>query len=146
MVGKLLSYLTILAKWTLNYRNSLLVHNKQISFSKTWQTSTATSYYLLQQGPYLGRITPGKQMGPQNWITRIHFANCEENSSYCDWKVVNHTKNGKQFFPQGKFNSSGSYSSTSYPYFIHPMHAIISRNIAYTQNYIAKCKQCFPLF
>ena len=32
---------------------------------------------------------------------------------------------------------------TLYPYFNHPMHAIINRNIAYTKNYIAKCKKCF---
>ena len=74
-----------------------------------------------------------------------HFANCEVNSSYCDWKVVNHTKNAKQFFLQEKFNSSGSYFSTLYPYFTHPLHAIINRNIAYTQNYIAKCKKCFAI-
>ena len=48
-------------------------------------------------------------------------------------------------FPQGKFNSSGSYSSTLCPYFIHPLHAIISRNISRTQNYITKCKKCFTI-
>ena len=74
-----------------------------------------------------------------------HFVNCEVNSTYCDCKVVNHTKNLKQFFPQGKFNSSGSYSSTLYPYFIHPLHAIISRSIAYTQDYIAKCEKYFAI-
>ena len=26
-----------------------------------------------------------------------------------------------------------------YPYFIHPLHAVIKRNIAYTQNYAKKC-------
>ena len=67
------------------------------------------------------------------------------NSSYCDCKVVNCTKNAKQFFPQEKFNSFGSYSSTLYPYFIHPLHGFISRNIAYTQNYIAKCEKCFAI-
>ena len=54
-------------------------------------------------------------------------------------------KNVKQFFPHGKFNSSGSYSSLLCPYFIHPLHAIISRNIAYTQNYIVKCKECHAI-
>ena len=67
------------------------------------------------------------------------------NSSYCNCKVVNHTKNAKQFFPQGKFTSSGSYSSRLYPYFIHPLHAIISRSIACTQNYMAKCEKCFAV-
>ena len=76
-------------------------------------------------------------------IIAVHFANCEVNSSHCNCKVVNHTKNAKQFFPQGKFTSSRSYSSSLYPYFIHPLHAIISRTIAYTQNYIGKCKNCF---
>ena len=40
-----------------------------------------------------------------------------------------------------------------YPHFIHPLHTIIKRSIAYTQNYIAKCKKCisflkknFPLW
>ena len=30
-----------------------------------------------------------------------HFANCEVSSGYCNCKVVNHTKNAKQFFPKG---------------------------------------------
>ena len=69
-----------------------------------------------------------------------HFANCEVNSSYCGCKVVNHTKIAKQFFSRGKFNSSRLCLSTSYPYFIHSLHTIIKRNIAYTQNYIPNGK------
>ena len=61
--------------------------------------------------------------------------------SYCNCKVAYHTRNVKQFFSQGKFYSS-TYFSPLYPYFIHPLHTI-KRNIAYTQNYIAKCKRCF---
>ena len=57
-------------------------------------------------------------------IIASRFANYQVNSSNCDCKVVHHTKNTKQFFPQGKFNSSGSYSSALYPYFIHPLHVI----------------------
>ena len=82
---------------------------------------------------------------PMFRIIASHFANCELSSSYCDRKVVNHTKNAKQFFLQGKYNSSGLYSSTLYPYFIHPLYAIISGNIAYTQYYMAKCKKCFAI-
>ena len=33
-------------------------------------------------------------------IIASHFANCEVNFSYCDCKVVNHTKNAKQFCPK----------------------------------------------
>ena len=29
-----------------------------------------------------------------------------------------------------------------YQHFSHPLHTIIKRNIAYSQNYIAKCKKC----
>ena len=63
----------------------------------------------------------------------------------CNCKVVNHTKNAKQFFPQGKFNSSESYSSTLYQYFIHPLHAIISITIIYHQNYIVNCQKYFVI-
>ena len=79
------------------------------------------------------------------WNIAAHFASFEVNSSYCDCKVVNHTKNAKQFFPQRKFTSSGSYSSRLYLYFIYPLHAIISRSIACTQNYMAKCEKCFAV-
>ena len=42
-----------------------------------------------------------KLMPCRVWIITSHFANCKEvNSSYCDCKVVNHTKNEKQFFPK----------------------------------------------
>ena len=78
-------------------------------------------------------------------VITSHFANCKVNSNYCNCKVLNYMKNVKQFFLHGKFNSSGSYSSTLCPYFIHPLHAIISTNIAYTQNYIAKCKKCIAI-
>ena len=33
-------------------------------------------------------------------IITLHFANCDVNFSYCNCKVVNHTKNVKQFFPK----------------------------------------------
>ena len=79
-------------------------------------------------------------------IIALHHANCEVNSSCCDCKVVNYTKIAKQFFSQGKFNSSKLYFSASYPYFIHPLHTIIKRNIAYTQNYTTKWKKCFAIF
>ena len=39
----------------------------------------------------------------------MHFANCEANSSYCNFKVVNGTEIVKQFFSQGKFISSKLY-------------------------------------
>ena len=39
--------------------------------------------------------------------------------SYCDSKVVNDMKNVKQFFSQGKFNSSTLYFSLLYPHHIH---------------------------
>ena len=32
-----------------------------------------------------------------------------------------------------------------YPYFIHPLHTFIKRNIAYIQNYTTKCKKCFVI-
>ena len=38
--------------------------------------------------------------------------------SYCTCKVVNHTKNAKQFFSQGKFYSSKLYFSPLYPHYI----------------------------
>ena len=31
------------------------------------------------------------------------------------------------------------------PHFIHPLHTIIKRSIAYTQNYITKNKKCFSV-
>ena len=52
-------------------------------------------------------------------IIASHFTNCGVNSSYCSFKVVNHTKNVKQFFPQQKFNSSTLYFSISYLHYIH---------------------------
>ena len=81
-------------------------------------------------------------------IITPHFANCEVNCSYCDCEVVNHTKNKKQFpspSSQKNLNSSGSGSSKLYPYFFHPMYAIISRSIAFNQNYILKYKRCFAI-
>ena len=44
------------------------------------------------------------------------------------------------FFSQGKFNSFKLYFSTLYPYFIHPLHTIIKRNITYIQNYTKNVK------
>ena len=79
-------------------------------------------------------------------IIALHHANCEVNSSCCDCKVVDYTKIAKQFFSQGKFNSSKLYFSESYPYFIHLLHTIIKRNIAYTENYTTKWKKCFAIF
>ena len=46
-----------------------------------------------------------------------------------------------QFFSPGKSNLSTSYFSTLYPCFIHPLHIIIERNVAYTQNYITNAKK-----
>ena len=48
------------------------------------------------------------------------------------------------FFPR-KFNLYALYFSTLYPHFTLPLHTIIKRNIAHTQNYIAKCKKCFAV-
>ena len=62
------------------------------------------------------------------------FAKCKVNSSYCDCKVIKHTK-----------IVTPLYFSTLYPYFIHPLHTIAKRNIAYTKNYTTKCKKCFPI-
>ena len=77
------------------------------------------------------------------------FAFLKLSSSYCNRKVVNHEKNVKQFFSQGKFNSSKLYFSiilsSLHPHFTHPLHIIIKRNIVYTQSYIAKCKICFSI-
>ena len=53
------------------------------------------------------------------WIISSHFTNCKVSSSYCDCKVVNHTKIAKQFLTQRKFNSYKLYFSSLYPYFIH---------------------------
>ena len=47
-------------------------------------------------------------------IITLHYASCEVNSSYCDCKVVNFIKIVKQFFSQGKFNSSKLY----FPHYI----------------------------
>ena len=79
------------------------------------------------------------------WIIASNFANCKVNSSYCDCKVVNHTKIAKQFFSQGKFNLLKLYFSTLYPYFIHPLHTIIKRNIVHAQNYTTKSKKCLAV-
>ena len=46
-----------------------------------------------------------------------------------------------QFFSPGKSNLSTSYFSTLYPCFIHPLHIIIERNVAYSQNYITNAKK-----
>ena len=62
-------------------------------------------------------------------IIASHFVNCKVNSSYCDCKLVNNTKIAKQLFSKGKFNSLELYFSALYPYFIHPLHIIIKRNI-----------------
>ena len=75
-------------------------------------------------------------------ITASHLANFEVNSSYCDRKVVNHTKLATQFLSQGKFNSSKLYFPLLYPCFTNPLHTII----AYTQNSTTKCKKCFANF
>ena len=57
--------------------------------------------------------------------------------SYCIFKL---TVN-KVFDSIQKFISSTLHFSRLYPHFIHPLHTIIRRNIAYTQNYIAKYKK-----
>ena len=83
-------------------------------------------------------------------IIASYLANYEVNSTYCNCKVVNHEKRAKQFFSQGKFNSSTLYFSTLYPNYIHILliHYILlsKKNIVYTQNYIAKRKKCFSVF
>ena len=79
------------------------------------------------------------------WIISSHFTNCKVSSSYCDCKVVNHTKIEKQFLTQRKFNSCKLYFSSLYPYFIHPLLTIIKRNIAYTQNHTTKSRKCFTI-
>ena len=73
-----------------------------------------------------------------------HFANCEVNSTYCDYKVVNHTKIAKNF-SQGKFNSSKLYFSILHPYFFQLLHTIIKTNIGYAQNYTTECRKCFGI-
>ena len=69
--------------------------------------------------------------------SNYRFASCNIRNefSYSHCKVVNHTKNVMLiiFFP---------ITFTGYLHFIHPLHTTIKRNIAYTQNYIAKCKRC----
>ena len=77
------------------------------------------------------------------WITALHFTNCQVNSTYSNHNVVNHEKNVKQFFSQGKFNSSTLFFSLLYPHFTHPLHTIWKINFIYNQNYIAKCIQCY---
>ena len=52
------------------------------------------------------------------WIIASHFTSCKVNSSYCEYKVVNHTKIEKHFFSERKFNSSKWYFPTLYPYSI----------------------------
>ena len=43
------------------------------------------------------------------------------------------------FFPnENLIHPFRLYLSILYPYFTHPLHTIIKRNIAYTQNYIKK--------
>ena len=54
-------------------------------------------------------------------------------------------KKRKQFLYQGKLNSF-TYFSTLYSYFIDPLHTIIKRNIAYTQNEIAKYRKSLAIF
>ena len=66
------------------------------------------------------------------------------NSSYCDCKVVNHTKISN-VYSHGIFNSFKFYFSTLYAYFIQQLHTITKTNIAYTQNYTAKCKKRFTI-
>ena len=78
-------------------------------------------------------------------IITLHFANCKVNSSYCNCRVVNHTKIAKQFFSKAKFNLSKLYFSTLYPYFIHPLHTIIKRNVGYTQITPQNVKKCFAI-
>ena len=50
---------------------------------------------------------------------RLVFCKLRSDFSYCDSKVVNGSKNAKQFFFQGKFNSSTLYFSPLYPNYIH---------------------------
>ena len=74
------------------------------------------------------------------------FANYEVNSSNCDCKVVNHTKNTKQFFPkENLIHLDHTLPHYIHILFIHYMLFIISRNIAYTQHYIEKCKKWFAI-
>ena len=50
------------------------------------------------------------------------------------------------FFPkENLIHPFRLYLSIFHPYFTHPLHTIIKRNIAYTQNYIKKCKKCFAI-
>ena len=50
------------------------------------------------------------------------------------------------FFPsENLIHPFRLYLSILYPYFTQPLHTIIKRNIAYTQNYIKKCKKCFAI-
>ena len=50
-------------------------------------------------------------------IIASHFTNCKVNSSYCDYNVVNHEKNAKQFFPK---------ENLVHPYYIFSHIQIIS--------------------
>ena len=64
--------------------------------------------------------------------------------SYCNCTVVNHAK---QFFSKENLIHSHYFFPiifTLHPHFINPLHTSIERNIAYSQNGIAKSKRCFP--
>ena len=82
-------------------------------------------------------------------IIASHFANCTVNSSYCVCKVLI-CKKWKTIFPKDFCPKVwlihlifSHITSKLYPQFMQPMLTIIKLNIAYTQNNIANCNNCY---
>ena len=81
-------------------------------------------------------------------IMASHFANCKVNSSYCNCKVVNHTKMWSSFSPKEIYFIHITFShiiSKLYPHFTVCCIAFFIRNIVHIQNCITKCTKCFSI-
>ena len=76
------------------------------------------------------------------------FALRKVNSSYCNCKVVNHTKMWSSFSPKEIYFIHITFShiiSKLYPHFTVCCIAFFIRNIVHIQNCITKCTKCFSI-
>ena len=107
---------------------------------------TAFETYLTQRSP--GAINYSiilTKLCLRTWIIVWHFANCGVNSSYCSCKVVNHEKNVRQFFSQGKFSLSPLYPNYIHILLIYCMQLLKEICFIPKKVTLQKRKKCFSI-
>ena len=120
------------------YSSSDMVHNEQTDGWKKWHIKVCAppknlvGKILLSvnfpDGEGTSKFLACGERNPRAQIIALHFANYKVNSSYCNCKVENHTKNAKYLFskensihfhyifPHFIYVLSTFYSSTTYCY------------------------------